>query len=414
MFLQTPVLRQETQIKLGRGDWLVLAGVFCAYLPFIFLGYGSDNDAYGVIDSGRMLWTNHQYIPSRNPGYLLFEITMLLLNSIGGSILCNLATVAVSLVAIGLFQWLCLYFAVPHRVPLSLIFGLEPTFWLNATSVSDHSWGLMLVLLAMVLMIRDRHLLAGVIMGLALSTRLASFIGVGAVGIFALATQPQRRSRIIIAGLIGIAIGVACYIPPWLWAKSALGNPWRFLEAQAHGSEDWTITMRLGRFGYRNIYFWGLPAAFLLAGVAGWGAASLRALLRDNTRRPIILLSLATILGYELLFLRYPIEKGYLIAILPWALILIGLALAHTRRLPWVLLVLVLMHGVVTFNLSRPNAPGSPTRGSNGFWVEAGDLVTDIDFRRRFRTCTTLDSWNQKYREYGAEVRAEKRPPWNR
>lgn len=414
MFLETAVLRQETQIKLVRGDWLVLAGLFCAYVPLVFLGYGSDNDAYGVIDSGRILWNAHQYVPSRNPGYLLFELVMLGLNSIGGSVLCNLATLAVSLLAIALFQYLCHCFAVPHRLILSLIFGLLPTFWLNATSVSDHSWGLMLVLLALVLMRRDRHLLAGVIMGLALGTRLASFIGVGAVGIFALATQPQHRGRIIIAGVIGIAIGVICYIPPWLWAKSALGNPWRFLEAQAHGSEDWTITMRVGRFGYRNIYFWGLPAALLLAGVVGWGAVSLRAALNDPKRRSLIFLCAAIVVGYELLFLRYPIEKGYLIAILPWALILIGLVLARTRRVPALLLALVVLHGAVTFNLSRPNAPGSPTRGSNGFWVEAGDLVTDIDFRLRFRACTTLNCWNRKYREYGAEVRAEKRPPWNR
>lgn len=414
MFVQNKPLQSEATNQASRADWIILGVLFCAYVPFVFLGYGTDNDAYGVLDAGKILWNTHKYVPSRNPGYLLFELVMLGLNALGGSILCNLASVTVSLTAIGLFQFLCRHFHVPHRPILSLIFGLIPTWWLNATAVSDHAWGVMWVLLALVLFIKERPLWAGLVLGLALGTRLASFVGVGAVGVFALLTQPAQRSRIVIAGVIGLVIGLSCFIPPWFWAKAKYGDPWRFLEAQVEGASQWTLAMRFGRFAYRNLYFWGLPAALLLAGFIGFGIPSLVNALRRAVHRPIVLLCVAAVVGYELLFLKYPIEKGYLIAMVPWLLILVGLATTRSARPLYLFLVAVLFHSVVTINFTQPDSPGSAKKAVTGVWMEPGDLLTDLDFRYRFKDCKTLDEWNARYRDYGAEVRAGKRRPWIR
>ena len=52
---------------------LLLAGILLANLPFIFLGYGADTDAYRVARSASDLIFEHVYKPSRLPGYPLHE-----------------------------------------------------------------------------------------------------------------------------------------------------------------------------------------------------------------------------------------------------------------------------------------------------------------------------------------------------
>jgi len=48
--------------------WVVLVAVLCM-VPLLFLGYGSDNDTYGVLQSGYSTWHLHVLSTSRDPGY---------------------------------------------------------------------------------------------------------------------------------------------------------------------------------------------------------------------------------------------------------------------------------------------------------------------------------------------------------
>ena len=53
--------------RLSRTDWSVIAAAVGCWLPFIFFGYGSDNDSYVILDAGRELLDFGRYRPSRPP-----------------------------------------------------------------------------------------------------------------------------------------------------------------------------------------------------------------------------------------------------------------------------------------------------------------------------------------------------------
>lgn len=71
-------------------DKQILLLAFFIYLPFIFLGYGSDYDSYNVLWVGKNYVETLDYVPSRVPGFFVYETIVFFLNIIGGSILTNL------------------------------------------------------------------------------------------------------------------------------------------------------------------------------------------------------------------------------------------------------------------------------------------------------------------------------------
>ena len=92
------------------------------------------------------------------------------------------------------------------------------------------------------------------------------------------------------------------------------------------------MTARLGRFIYKNVYFWGLPATIFLLATS---PLLLRGLIRcDPKFSRIIGLSASIVIIFEMLFLKIPVQRAYLLPMLPFALILLGIALrAHPRML---------------------------------------------------------------------------------
>src|ERR1035437_2116192 len=66
-------------------------------LPLCFLGYGSDNDTYGVVASGYSTWHDHLLTTSRSPGYWTYEAIVYALSRVAGYLASNLAALAVGM-----------------------------------------------------------------------------------------------------------------------------------------------------------------------------------------------------------------------------------------------------------------------------------------------------------------------------
>lgn len=387
------------RLTLERGDRWVLGVLFLCYVPFIFLGYGSDNDTYHVLDTGRRILSEHRYQPSRNPGYPLHELTVLALNRIGGSILCNLGSVACSLCVTACFLKLARAASIPWRQPLALVMGLQPIYWVASTFTIDYFWSLSLLMAGLISVLRGRLLIAGTALGLALGFRLGAIPGVIIIFVYALLTAPRRWPRLLLALAIAVSISVACYLPSYLWAHGTLA----FLRPMIGDEQLWTLKLRAGRFFYKNIYFWGIGAALVV-----WGILLFRArTLADQwagSRRGLIALSLAFILGYEAMYFRYPIERAYLLPMLPFLFLLLGMVI-RSRLVLGVLAVLVLAHNFVSINISRPDTPGKASGAQFGLWIERGELLQDVRVRLIVRDCQTFQQWHDALERHASQQR---------
>lgn len=367
--LRTPAAANIAQAD--RLRWLLLGCVVCLYLPLIFAGPGSDPDSLRELDSGATLLRQHLYVLSRPPGYFPYEALCGVLYAIGGSAVNNFATMAMSLVALDSFLQICAHFEIPHRYLLAVTMAIHPIYWASSTSTIDFVWALGGFLLGFRLWLGERHFAAAAMLGLAVGIRLSSVFLAGPLLVWELIERP-REPKLWIAAVFAAVMGAALYLPEFI----ASGNSLSFL---TYYLGAWTLTDHLGRFIYKNVYFWGLPAIVFFLVTA---PMTIRELFRCDPRfSRIIALSIAIAIMFETLFLKIPVQRAYLLPMLPFALILLGLALRAHPKMLLAMMLLIFSYNFVNLNLARPDIQNHATRAIFGPFIEPGYLLEDLSAR---------------------------------
>ena len=341
------------------------------YLPLVFAGPGSDPDSFRVLQSGLTLLWRHRYVLSRPPGYFPYEALCGILFTLGGAVGCNIATLAMSLLLLDSFLRVCERFEVPHRYLLAATMAIQPVYWANSTSTIDFIWALGCFFIGFRLLLDGRYFIAAAMLGLAVGIRLSSVFLAGPLLLWELAERP-RDARLWVAGVLATAIGAALYLPEFIASGDSFGFLTYYLGV-------WSLTAHLGRFIYKNVYFWGLPATVLLLGLT---PIVIRELVgADREFRRIIFLSSMILILIEALFLKIPVQRAYLLPTLPFALILLGIAL---RSRPAILLatsILIFSYNFVNLSLAHPDVPDNATRAIIGVVIEPGYLLDDLASR---------------------------------
>jgi hypothetical protein len=373
--------------SIAQNYWMLFVAVM--YVPLLFLGYGTDSDTYEVLEAIKKFLNTISYTPSRNPGYLVHEASTLVLSRLGGSVLSNAGTLCMSMFAVSGFRQICEHFRVPHVPSLTLLLIVHPVFWKNSTYTIDYLWALGFILVGFSLFLRESHMLAGVCFGLSIGARLSSFVAVGCILIMCISESRYNRRRVFVAACISVLLGALCYVPSFANAHWTLA----FLSPSVGESDLWSLKLRLGRFIYKNIYFWGLQASVLLSVVLVISVLNHRSY-REGRWYSLTILSLFVIAGYELLYLQFPLDQAYLLPMLPFFLFMLGIGLRRHARMLAVFTVLVTSYNIISFNIAAPDRPSQATGASFGFWIEDGYLVKDIKNRLQLRTCDSMECFN--------------------
>src|SRR5690606_6514232 len=170
----------------GPGRWAVL-GCALAYLPFAFLGYGTDIDVADVLRAGGRLLDGEEYAVSRPPGAFVHELGTGILDRLGGSVLVNLAAIAAASAALWAVHGLTRRDGSRWPGWVTLLVGANPWFWIAATSLGDYAWALGFALSGALQAQRGRRVLGGVLFGLAIGCR-------GSTGLLAAAWLVAERT----------------------------------------------------------------------------------------------------------------------------------------------------------------------------------------------------------------------------
>ena len=346
------------------------------YLPFIFLGYGSDMDTYRVLWTGKRFITLFDYVPSRPPGFLVFETITNLLNQLGGSLLTNLGVLAMSLVILYSYQRILKYYAIPHARLLVLSLMVLPWYWAASTCTMDYCYALGFSLLAFVLLLDGKGAWAGIAIGLAIGSRISAGITCAGIWLFLMLSNKPLRRQLWICALAAGLVGILVYVP------SADFKGWNlsFLKPAVGGSEYWSLFLRAGRFFYKSLTFWSIPVVAVIIGVLVYGLTRLK-LIRQSVWAQVALFSLMMVLAYEAFYFYIPTEPTYLLPGVPFMLILLGIILKDKRRVLVLIFGLLLVSNFVTIEFARPNLVNKATAAEYGFWVTPGHLVEDVQAR---------------------------------
>lgn len=352
------------------------------YLPLTFLGYGSDSDTYGVLWTGARFARTLDYVPSRPPGFLVFETLTWIFNQLGGYHLTNLFVLVMALLVLWGFGQVMERYKVPHAKILSLALILHPVFWLEATSTMDFIVAMGFTWIGFALLLKDRWWAGGVAMALAIGTRATSVIAVGWIYLFLLFTEPTLRKHFLLSGGMAVLLAGVMYLPSADFSKWTLN----FLKPAVGGEEYWTPYLRMGRFFYKNLTFWSLPViAVFLTGFIHW--IKNRKEIAGSSPRWLLWFCLLVILSYEVFYIQIPTEPAYLLPTVPFVLIICAYIFNQKKGWLWGMVALIALANIVTFNIAQPNEKNHATAVSYGFWVNQGRLTEDIEKRIRYMNC---------------------------
>jgi hypothetical protein len=386
-----------------RIPWLPIA-LLLAILPLCFLGFGTDNDSYAVVDCGYGTWHLHQPCTSRNPGYWTYEAVVYVLVQLGGATASNLGSFAMAaLVAWRFWRW-AERLGVPHYALLAATLIATPPFVIAATATDDYLWSLLLLVLGAEAIVADRFVAATLLSALAIAIRgsNAPLIAGGFLAAIAYESWTHRRltkraAKLAATALATAVLAAAAFYPSYRLAE----NSFAFLRASADLRQLYSGWLRLAKFAYKAQETVG-PAAIVVIAIAA--LVYLRNRRSNPTHAPndqqLVSLCIGYLLANLLLFLRYPIEYFYLLPALFFFLLLAGATLfAESRRLTLALFVAVLSADLVLPTLVAPNTPGRSTGAHIHFSLQPGLVVSDSAERIKYRDCDNWKCFDQRWHE---------------
>lgn len=311
----------------------VLAGtVLLTRLPFIFSGYGIDGDAWRVADAAFRIAETGSYVASRLPGYPLYEYLAALLYPLG-AVALNTVSALMSLAAVLFFASILRRLGCRDVLLPSIAFALTPAFHINSVSAMDFSVGLALMLGSLYCTLDRRYLLAGLLLGMAVGSRMTWGAMLLPLMILAFAEENGFRRRHFILPLATLIVGGLWYLPP------LFTYGWEFFSF-ADMFPPLIYALYLPTVG-----FWGtigvvaLSTLVLLRVLAGKNVPAERSLSLDfsvgsvGRDRGVPIASGVAVLLYLIAFIRLPHDASYLLPTLPFVLILLAAWLGRRRFL---------------------------------------------------------------------------------
>lgn len=388
----------------NRNLLLAVVVIFLSRIPFLFSGYGSEEDAWGLILVARNIDLTGIYEVSRMPGHPVQELLLSQLWQLPSWAL-NLLTAIVSTMGVYYFMLSLRSWGISNYIPAGFMLAFTPIFFINSTNVMDYTWALSLVMISMYLVASDRLVMAGVVLGLAVGFRITA----GAMGIaFAVYLLSQDRPvlRIMMLGVSAIVTAVACYLPafqvygtdfftyyeyfpypPFLknLYKGTIGA-WGVIGFAAIVLGSFLAVMRLKQRGFLPDEAMNenqepeksasvQPKAPGNSGVMAF-RKQLDSAMTAHRNKWLLILSVAVIILYTWSFLKIPQKSAFVIPVIPFIALTFAILLTG-KQMRFIAGCMVLSCFVLGINLDDP-IRGSKT-SSAAFRTVIGNTPVAID-----------------------------------
>lgn len=316
-----------TSNRFERGTFVAAASILISLvitrLPLLGNGYGSDDDAWRAVVAALRMYELGHYIPSRVPGFPVFEGVMVALVPFGWWV-TNAAAVLASAVAVLFFYLVARRAALENREWLTAAFGFGPALWVACAQSMDYAFGLAFLLAATWALIERRAILGGVLLALAAGCRPSlAFL---ALPVADLAGRSAGGWRALLRFAVAfVAVGAVVFLPVAL-APEARGLERHAVHHIARQHVTWATLIPVLRRA--AVFLFGKLGLLALATAIVVGMV--RRLRRDDATRGEREGLSPALVRYEtisvgivvVLYLLIPLEPAYLLPALPFLLLL--------------------------------------------------------------------------------------------
>lgn len=293
---------------------LVSLIVIGSRLPFLLPGYGTDPDAWAIPLVARQIAAGGGYAASRFPGHPVQELVSSLIWS-GGPFALNGATALLSGFAAAFLALSMMTLGLNRPILGALAFAFVPAVIVSSATSMDYMWAMAFMLGSLYFLLVNKLLTSAILLGIAVGCRISSIAMLLPMGILVL-SRGRSYADLIRWLAIAFIVGGIAYLPGFL----------------KYGSELFQLK-ELGRISLRRVIpiattgVWGILGLGALTAGFGYSAARLvrhgRSLMSKNNESRIVIWLLPVVL-YSIAFLRLPHESGYLIPVIPFAILIIS------------------------------------------------------------------------------------------
>ena len=342
--------------------------VALGYLPLTLLGPGTDLDVGGVYHAGQSILDGN-YEVSRLPGAPVFEAATGVLHALGGTVMVNVASVAMAVVTALAVTRLLQRESVPHAEWFGLVVLINPFVWVAGTSMVDFVWATALALTAANLQLSRRWVPSAALYALAVGCRLSTLLVVAAFLVADWLGARDDRKRLVTLGGAVLGLTAMIFVAPYVQLGAG------FLRSDVPAS---TWLVQLGRFGVKTAFFFGPVVVVLVA----WHVPALaRTVPRRWSDSTVLRAGVLGAVATQVLFLRFPWKLAHLIPTFLLLVLVLGASRVLSRRWVAVLVAAQLLLGLVTVNLARPDQPNEATGGRLSIELVEGPWLRDLRCR---------------------------------
>jgi hypothetical protein len=298
---------------------LLAALVLLSRLPFLSDGYGIDGDSWSVAITAGEIRESGSYVASRLPGFPLHEWVCALFEGYGYAGL-NMLSAIFSAIAVLYFSLILRHLRFRYVFLASITFSLVPSFYIYSTTTIDYVIAVAFIMASMFYLLKGRLVAAGLMLGLAISTRITSGAMLVPFCILLFNTDgfANNVKRMMTLSVPAFILSSIFWLPVLL----------------TYGSEF---------FMYYNVPYPTIQKILYKFSVEVWGVIGFIGIVvstgllflpnRITTRKFLfprgvnekhVIAWLVAIDLYIIAFLKLPMESGYLIPVIPFVILIYG------------------------------------------------------------------------------------------
>jgi hypothetical protein len=315
-------------------------------LPFIFDGYGVEEDSWGlVVNAFEMKQTGH-YVASRFPGHPLQEYVYRLIYDQPAWVY-NIFSVLASLMAVGYFFKALKKIQFKGAFAASLMFCFTPVFYIAGTYTIDFAWTVAFVMASFYFLLDRKFIVCGIMLGMATGCRLTSEMFllpwlIIAWNAFDWKSSVKDFMKIAVPAVV---IGILWFVPAYQVYGRAFFDYSDQFPYPPMAKVIYKAT--IGVFGLTGMIALGI---FGIVSLNVWRKKQLSPVTLFTSER--LMLVCVVVIGLHIAsYLRLPQKAGYMVPAIPFFIILVVLGLKE-KQLRLATLLFVIAPFLFSINLT--------------------------------------------------------------
>jgi hypothetical protein len=320
--------------------------VFISRLPFLSAGYGVEEDSWGIALAAFHTKCTGIYEPSRLPGHPFQEFILSALWGTG-PVLFNASCAFFSAVGAVFFALILKQLKFKQFFLAAIAFAFVPVYYISSTYTIDFVWTQALILMAFYSLLKNRYLLCGVLLGLAIGCRVTS--GVMLVPFMIIIWQNDFKlniQRLLKMSIPMAVVAIALFIP--VIREFGFSFFMYYDQFPYPPFVKVIYKMTIGVFGLVGVCSLVISMIILLLNKKGQQAGEG---FEGGLDKKIRIASIVIIVLYVISYFRLPQKSGYMIPVIPFIILLFGYYL-NRKNFNWFCWSMVLSSFLFGINLT--------------------------------------------------------------